>query len=300
MTRRILITGIGGFAGGYLSPEMAAHGYEVTGLVGTEGHASVPGMQAALVVDLRDAAAVEEVVAKVQPTHVAHLAAISFVGHGDTREIYETNIVGTRNLLSALAKLDKKPEAVLLTSSANVYGNSDKGFLTETDEIQPANDYAVSKIAMEYMSRQFANALNIVIARPFNYTGRGQSANFLVPKIVNHFRARESIIELGNTDVARDFSDVRMVTQAFRSLLENPAAIGQVYNICSGRPYSLQDILSMCEALSGHRLDVRINPAFVRENEIKMLAGNPEKLHRDIGRFDDYPLEATLKWMLEA
>lgn len=300
MSKRVLITGISGFAGGYMAPEMAANGYDVVGLVSGQDIPVISGMRDAFSVDLRDGDAVRVAIDAIAPTHVIHLAAISFVGHGNVSEIYETNVVGTRNLLSALSHLGQKPEAVLLTSSANVYGNSDKGFLTELDVVNPANDYAVSKIAMEYMSRQFADALNISIARPFNYTGPGQSANFLVPKIVNHFRDRAPVIELGNTYVARDFSDVRSVVQSLRALVETPAAVGQVYNICSGRPYSLEWIIATCEALTGHKIEVRVNPAFTRSNEIRSLAGNPEKLHQDIGRFDDYPLEATLKWMLDA
>jgi nucleoside-diphosphate-sugar epimerase len=299
LTRRVLITGIGGFAGGFLAAHLAGAGYEVTGLL-NKGGVSVPGMTKAFFTDLRDLNQVRETIALANPTHVVHLAAISFVGHGDAREIYETNVVGTRNLLVALAELKYKPEAVLLTSSANVYGNSDKGELTEADEIHPTNDYAVSKIAMEYMARQFFSRLNIIIARPFNYTGRGQSVNFLVPKIVNHFREGADVIELGNIDVARDFSDVRTVTQIFHALLETPVAIGEVYNICSGKPYSLSYIIETCARLTGHNLNIRVNPDFVRANEIKTLIGRPDKLNRDVGEFEACPFEETLKWMLGA
>lgn len=298
MQKRVLITGISGFAGHYLSPVMASAGYEVIGTGHGPEAASVEGCAAIHRVDLRDRAAVEAVVRAVAPTHVVHLAAISFVGHEDVGEIYDTNIVGSRNLLSALAGLAQKPQAVLLTSSANVYGNSTKGVLSETDVLNPANDYAVSKAAMEMMSRQFADDLNIVIARPFNYTGIGQAENFLIPKIVGHFRNRAGVIELGNTGVSRDFSDVRSVASYFRGLLESPAAVGKVYNICSGVPYSLQQIVAMCEAITGHKIEVRVNPAFVRPNEVKTLVGDPSRLHADIGSTGDIALDDTLRWML--
>ncbi|MDC7682880.1 GDP-mannose 4,6-dehydratase [Asticcacaulis sp. BYS171W] len=297
MSKRVLVTGIGGFAGSYVSADLAAHGYEIVGLTSSTP-IELAGVTKVFQINLLDADGLKRLTEQIRPTHVIHLAAISFVGHGNVGEIYDTNIMGTRNLLSALAALPDKPQSVLLTSSANIYGNSDMGFLSETDAVNPANDYAVSKVAMEYMARQFQDILNIVIARPFNYTGVGQSTRFLVPKIVEHFRARSSFIELGNTDVARDFSDVRMVTQALRALIETSAAAGQIYNICSGRPYSLEYIIDTCAQITGHRMEVKVNPAFVRQNEIKLLAGNPEKFRKEIGQFDDYPFERTLEWML--
>jgi nucleoside-diphosphate-sugar epimerase len=293
---RVLVTGMTGFAGRYLVANLTEAGHEVLGLTGHHPGAATPSEAPS--VDLRDLGAVQAAIRDLAPDRVVHLAAISFVGHNDVAEIYDTNIVGTRNLLTALAELPKRPEAVLLTSSANVYGNADVGVLDEDQPPAPVNDYAVSKIAMEYMARQFSEILPIVISRPFNYTGRGQAESFLVPKIVKHFKQRADHIELGNLDVSRDFSDVRTVVQYMRRLVETPAAASGVYNICSGRPYSLQYILDACARISGHQLEVRINPAFVRANEVKVLTGDPSRLHRAVGAQPDFRLEDTLAWML--
>lgn len=298
MDKRVLITGIRGFAGGYLSRHLTRQGYLVVGTSVHDGNA-VDGAVDILKADLRDMSQIKSVVDQVKPTHVVHLAAISNVTHEDVREIYETNIVGSRNLLRALEGLSVAPEAVLMTSSANVYGNSHREVLSETDELNPANDYGVSKVAMEYMARTFASRLNLIIARPFNYTGRGQSNLFLIPKIVNHFKARAEFIELGNTDVARDFSDVRSVVVYFQRLLETPAVIGGTYNICSGIPYSLKGILDMCAEISGHKLEVRIDKRLQRSQEVKILAGNPARLHGVVGIVHEFPLMDTLTWMLK-
>lgn len=300
MSKRALITGVEGFTGRYMAAELHRAGYEVVGLVHKSLTSSATNSMFSYICDLSDAAGLVKVMEEVQPDIVVHLAAIAFVAHGDVEAIYRTNLIGVRNLLEALARCSKSPQAVLLASSANVYGNSTDGELDEGTPPAPANDYAVSKLAMEYMARLYADRLPIIIARPFNYTGVGQSESFLLPKIVNHIKRRALLIELGNLGVARDFSDVRMVVQYYRRLLETPEAIGGTFNVCSGRAYTLQDVLEMVRTTSGHDFEVRVNPAFVRANEVKMLRGNRSKLEAVVGTLPDIPLQETLQWMLEA
>jgi nucleoside-diphosphate-sugar epimerase len=290
-----LITGLRGFTGHYLAAELEAAGYRVCGTVHHDGS----GAAGELVTDLCDREAVRGMVAEVRPDVVAHLAAISFVAHGDAEAIYRTNVVGTRNLLQALGECDKTPRAVLLASSANVYGNAPVDPITESTPADPANDYAVSKLAMEYMARLWMQKLPIVMVRPFNYTGVGQAPHFLLPKIVDHFRRGAQEIELGNLDVARDFSDVRTVVAAYRRLIELAPA-GETFNVCSGRAVSLQEVLERMAAIAGYRIRVTVNPAFVRENEVKRLRGSNAKLTGAVGALDPIPLEQTLRWMFEA
>lgn len=289
-----LITGIRGFTGKYLASALREWGYEVYGTVHEQGSAQ-DGEFAA---DLCDPEAVRKVVSQVQPDVVVHLAAISFVAHGDVEAVYRTNVVGTRNLLQALAECGKTPRAVLLASSANVYGNAPVDPITETTSPNPANDYAVSKLAMEYMASLWMEKLPIVTVRPFNYTGVGQASNFLLPKIVDHFRAGAEVIELGNLDVARDFSDVRTVVAAYHRLIELAPA-GETYNVCSGKAVSLEEVLSIMADIAGYVINVKINAAFVRENEVKCLRGSNAKLTETIGALDSIPLEQTLRWMFE-
>ncbi len=249
-------------------------------------------------VDLCDRAQLARVVADVQPDVVAHLAAIAFVAHGDADAIYRTNVVGTRNLLEALAGLKNRPKAVLLASSANIYGNAAVEIIDESVEPNPANDYAVSKLSMEYMARLWTDKLPIVVARPFNYTGVGQSPQFLLPKIVGHFQRGERVIELGNIDVERDFSDVRRVVDAYRRLLQLAPA-GGVFNVCSGRAVSLKAVIALMGQIAGYEIEVRVNPAFVRANEVRRLQGNAAQLESIVGPLDDIPLESTLRWMYD-
>lgn len=295
---RTLVTGAAGFTGRYLAHALAERGHEVHGLVHTH-EPDLADIVRAHEADLADLDALKKVVAEVRPDHVVHLAAIAFVAHGDIEQMYRTNVVGTRQLLEALAGSATTPSSVLIASSANIYGNAREGVLDETVPAAPANDYGVSKVATEYVAKLYASRLPITVLRPFNYTGRGQSIDFLLPKIVAHARAQAQVIELGNLDVARDFSDVRTVVTAYAKLLTEPAAVGETFNICSGHAVSLREVVEMVSELSGHPLDVRVNPAFVRANEVRTLCGSPDKLEKVIGPLDSIPLRQTLGWMLE-
>jgi nucleoside-diphosphate-sugar epimerase len=269
---------------------LRAAGHEVLGLSTQPADLAAPG------VDLLDRAAVRRAVEEARPDAVVHLAAIAFVAHGDAEEMYRTNVVGTRNLLEALAVQAQAPRAVLLASSANVYGNSDVELLDESVVASPANDYAVSKLAMEYMATLWMDRLPITLARPFNYTGVGQAENFLLPKIVSHFQRRADVIELGNIDVARDFQDVRFVADAYTRLLASDAA-GITANLCSGTSVSLMEVIGMMQDIAGYQIEVRVNPAFVRGNEVARLTGDNRRLRSLIGPLDIIPLRTTLEWM---
>jgi nucleoside-diphosphate-sugar epimerase len=276
---KVLITGIRGFTGQHLLKELLDAGHEVCGLAHT------PAPEASVrvhVCDLLDRTALTEVLAREQPEAVVHLAAIAFVAHGDARAIYETNVVGTRNLLDAIHTSGCRPKSVLLASSANIYGNADREVIDESTPAAPANDYAVSKLAMEYMARLWEDKLPITIVRPFNYTGVGQSPNFLLPKIVSHFRERKPVLELGNLHVVRDFSDVRSVVSAYGRLLDEQFA-GQTFNVCSGTGYALEDVLAMMCDLAGYQPEIKVNMAFVRANEVHTLIGSNAKLREAIG-----------------
>ncbi|RDL20294.1 GDP-D-mannose dehydratase [Pseudomonas sp. URMO17WK12:I10] len=291
-SKRALVTGINGFTGRYMAAELQAKGYEVIG-TGSQPSAAPDYHQ----VDLADGPGLRALLAELQPDVIVHLAAIAFVGHGAADAFYQVNLIGTRNLLEAIAACGKTPECVLIASSANVYGNVSEGMLDEHTPPAPANDYAVSKLAMEYMAKLWCDRLPIVITRPFNYTGVGQAENFLLPKIVSHFQRKAPAIELGNLDVWRDFSDVRAVVRAYRGLIE-ARAVSQTVNVSSGITHSLREVIAKCSAITGHTLDVQVNPAFVRANEVKTLCGDNARLRALVPGWETPALDETLGWML--
>lgn len=295
---RILITGANGFTGRHLLARLADDGHELHGLVHHESDAGNPLLEASHIADLRDLSALEAIIDKVRPEMVVHLAAIAFVAHGNAAELYSANILGTRNLLHALATGAEQPAKVLLASSANVYGNRRAGVIDESVTPEPANDYGITKLCCESLARLYGNRLPIITVRPFNYTGLGQSEQFIIPKIIAHAKAGADVIELGNIEVARDFSDVRTVVDSYARLLMTPEAVGGLFNVCSGKAHTLAEVIALTEKLTGHHMKVEVNPAFVRADEVKTLCGSRARLEGAIGPMAMPPLEETLAWML--
>ncbi|MDP2893391.1 MAG: GDP-mannose 4,6-dehydratase, partial [Sulfurimonas sp.] len=184
-------------------------------------------------------------------------------------------------------------------SSATVYGNQGVEVLDETLCPKPTNHYGASKYAMESLARNFFEKLNIIIARPFNYTGINQEDNFLIPKIIKHFKEMKQTIELGNIDVSREFNDVGYVCEIYKKLLESPIS-SEVVNLSANRGIKLLDVIDMMNEMAGYNIEVKINPDFVREGEIKTLTGSCEKLFGLIGEVKQKEFKGTLRDMLEA
>jgi nucleoside-diphosphate-sugar epimerase len=279
----MLVTGADGFTGVHFVKQAREEGYEVSEFKA----------------DLTNPVVVQNQVNEAKPDVVVHLAGISFVGHDKPSAFYDVNVIGTLNLLDALLKLPIPPKRILLASSANVYGNCEQSPISESQAPAPVNHYAMSKLAMEHLALTYADRLPLFIVRPFNYTGLGQVKSFVIPKIVAHFKDRATTVELGNLTVEREYNDVRMVTDAYLKLLDK-AVVGDTYNICSGQTYTLHQVIDTLGKLTGHRINVAVNPVFVRANELHRLCGDVSKLKTTIGTQDAIALKDTLRWMLES
>lgn len=296
-----LVTGAAGFTGTWMIKTLRRHGHRVVAAV----HSPTPTQaDETLSADFTKPDEVKALVEQAKPDYVIHLAALAFVGHSDPAAFYRVNVLGTENLLNALAALPTPPTRVLIASSANVYGDTDQSCLDERQPPAPVNHYACSKLAMEHIARTFRHRLALIIARPFNYTGPGQDTRFLIPKIVDHFARGCREIELGNTHVSRDFSDVRDVVNAYLGLLEapwQPEHSGETVNVCSGIATPLNDIIGHMNRLAGYSINVQVNPAFVRANEINSLRGSDARLIQRLGHSRTLvPLADTLNDMFNA
>jgi nucleoside-diphosphate-sugar epimerase len=275
---RVLVTGLRSFTGPYLARALVQAGHQVLGADEATGF------------DLRQPATLAAALAEARPDYVVHLAALSSVTHENAAELYAVNTVGTANLLEAIAEGAPGVRKVLLASSANVYGNSDADPIDEKVPPAPVNHYACSKLAMEFIARTWFERLPILVVRPFNYTGPGQSENFLIPKLVAHYAQRWPLLELGNIAVERDFSDVRMVADVYARLLAADSA-GMVVNVCSGVGRSLRSVLDELQRITGHAPELRVAEHLVRRAEVHRLVGSNRRLRELIGelRYLDFP-----------
>ncbi len=294
--KTILLTGASGFTGLHFIKLAMELGYKIVAL--SHSQLKIDGVES-IQCDLRNRAELITIIDQIKFDYVVHLAAISFVAHEDVSEIYAANVLGTINLMDAIEHSPNCVEKILVASSGNIYGNAQSLPIEELHQYSPENDYAASKCAMELALQHRKNRLPIVIVRPFNYTGAGQAAHFLVPKLVNAFKKRQEVIELGNLDVARDFSDVRDLVSVYLRLLDAPNASG-VYNFCRGESVSLNQIIENLTTKTNHKPKVIVNPRFVRENEVKELFGCPDKLLAEIGEFRNFSFSDTLDWMLQS
>jgi nucleoside-diphosphate-sugar epimerase len=278
---RIALTGADGFTGRHFIEAARRAGHETV----------------AIRADLTDGVALAAETRALQADAVMHMAAISFVGHQNDRAFYDVNLFGTLNLLDALSASRRPLTRILLASSANVYGNAEQSPIAESQPPAPVNHYAMSKLAMELMVRARFAQLPLVVVRPFNYTGPGQDRQFVIPKLVDHFRRRAPRVTMGNLHVQREYNDVRFVCDAYLRLIEAPSP-EPVYNVCTGVTYDFNTVIGTLQDLTGHRIEVEVDPALVRPNEVHRLCGDPSRLNHTIGALPQWRLEETLRWML--
>ena len=277
---KVLITGIHGFTGVHLATELRGAGYQVVGL--SSDILNVP--------DLRSE------IENVAPDYVVHLAAISDTVHSQVEQIYQTNIVGTLNLLDVLKASSSLVKRVIVASSASVYGNVYAEPVSEQLCPRPVSHYGCSKLSMEHLIESYRRSLDIVVVRPFNYTGVGHDCRFLIPKIVSAYVDKQPVLELGNVNVAREFNDVRDVCRVYRNILER-ANCPSILNICSGRAIYIAELIDLMDELAGSKMEVHTDSSLVRSNEIDVLCGDPQLLQSTVGVRWNYTIRDTLDWM---
>ena len=269
---KVVLTGIGGFTGKYLSEYLTQKGYDVFGISNIEDKNNKTYK-----CDITNKFEVEKVLKEIKPNFIVHLAAISFVQHEDIQEIYRVNVIGTQNILDASLTIKENLKKIILASSATVYGNNSNEILSEDMCPNPINHYGISKLAMEQVAKTYFTNLPILITRPFNYTAPGHGEQFVIPKIAKAFVNKDKEIELGNLDVYREYNSIEFVCDVYFKLLETEIS-SAIVNIASGNVYSLNDIINKFQEKSGHKIEVKVNPNFVRKDEIKTLKGDVSKL----------------------
>ena len=205
--------------------------------------------------------------------------------------------------LRALTAAKIEPRIVVVASSAQVYDFPNTvAQITEDCPLAPKTHYAVSKRATEEIAAIYSRQFPIIVTRPFNYTGPGQTTSFIVPKIVQHYVERRSEIRLGNLDLFRDFSDISRVVEVYSRLLSGSIEPTTV-NICSGRAVYLADILKIMDEISGHPIRAVTESLFVRGDEPRYIVGSPLRLEGLVGPLPNPEFRETLariyNWFLQ-
>lgn len=309
---RLLITGITGFVGSHMAEYALAHGAEVFGSSRwrsrTENIEHLRSQIKLIECDLRDLASVRGLLEATEPTHVVHLAAQSFVGASwqTPAETLSTNIISQVNLLEGIRRFTIAPR-VLVVGSSEEYGFvcPDELPIRETNPLRPLSPYAVSKVAQDMMGYQYfmSYGLPIIRTRAFNHEGprRGEvfvTSNFAKQVAEIEAGMREPMMSVGDLTPRRDFSDVRDVVRGYWLLLERGEP-GEVYNLCSGRSWAIQQVLEfLLEQSRVKRIAVETDPARLRPSDVMILEGDSSKIRKATGWEVEIPFERTLKDLL--
>jgi GDP-4-dehydro-6-deoxy-D-mannose reductase len=285
---RALITGGKGFVGQWLAAHLKHCDDEVT-VIDVE-------------TDVADGAALRRVMTEVAPDAVYHLAAMTHVGESweNPSQVLRVNVLGTAEILAAARSLPSSVR-VLVVSSAEVYGvvTPEQLPLREDTPTKPASPYAASKLAAEAVALQAWRGFGqpVVVVRPFNHIGPGQSPNFFVPalakRIVEARRSGARSLPVGNLTTRRDFTDVRDVVVAYRLLIERGDS-GTVYNVCSGRDVAMSEVAQDLLELSGAELTLETDPSLLRPVDVPVLRGSAALLTAATGWEPRIPLATTL------
>jgi GDP-4-dehydro-6-deoxy-D-mannose reductase len=309
--KRILVTGALGFVGDHLCRELLRSGHEVFGcdiecVTAGAGAAGTPF--AARTCDVSNADEVAALVSELKPSAVLHLAAQSSASRAfvQPRETFLVNALGTQNLFEAITH--HSPESyVVVVSSGEIYGPQEANGKPATEEtpVVPVSPYALTKAVQDLLGLQYwkSHGIKSVRARPFNHTGPGQTTTFALPNFARQIALAEAglcepVIEVGNLAAVRDFLDVRDVVRAYLLLLEHGTP-GEAYNICSGKPRSIQSLLDALLSLSNTKVALRQVDSRIRPSDISHLVGDNSKLRECTGWEPAYRIEDTLLELLE-
>lgn len=306
---RILVTGAGGFVGSVLLKRLAAR-LPAQACIYAAGHVGDGARICPMDLDVTDCDAVERAVLAAQPDAVMHLAAVSAfqTAKNDPLKAWQVNLMGALNLATAIMT-HARDALLVFASTSEAYGDAFNRSAQPVDEsanLLPRSLYAATKAAADLALGQMAHdGLNVVRFRPFNHTGPGQIEDFVVPAFAAQIARIEAglaapIIEVGNLDAQRDFLDVRDVVAAYETvLLDKEVPTGSVFNLSSGRPRRIGDILNQLLAMSTVPIEVRIDPARVRPNEVPVVAGDSSLARAVLGWKPNIAWETTLESVLE-
>lgn len=307
--KKVLITGSTGFVGTHLTEYLAErHEFELFGTSLTAQDSTENKIQIEKI-DLKNASDVADLVNKIKPDQIYHLAA--FTSPGDSFDnptpVVLGNIEIQMNLLNAVKSAGLINSRVLVVTSGEVYGLVSAGDLPLVEEspLRPVNPYAVSKVAQDFLGLQYALSykMDIVRVRPFNHTGPAQSPSFVVPSFAKRIAEIEKgqcepTLSVGNLAAKRDFTDVRDIIKGYALLMEKGIS-GEVYNIGSGMSYAISDLLKRLLALSKKEIIIVEEESKMRPIDVADVYCDFTKLNSLTGWKPEIGIDKTLQDTLD-
>jgi GDP-4-dehydro-6-deoxy-D-mannose reductase len=309
---KVLITGITGFAGSHLADYILQRGdAEVIGILRwrsrTENIEHFRDKVRLVECDLRDASSVRDVLEETRPDWIFHLAAQSFVPTSWTAptESLVTNILGQLNIFEAVKKLHLMPR-IQLACSSEEYGlvHEDELPIKETNPLRPLSPYAVSKVGQDMLGYQYwmSFKLPVIRTRGFNHEGPRRGPVFVCSDFAKQIAdiekgRRPPVVRVGNLDARRDFTDVRDIVRAYWLALEKGEP-GEVYNLCSGRAWTIREMLDMLLAMSKTKIKVEQDEARMRPSDVPVLLGDATRFRNRTGWEPSIPFEQTMRDLL--
>jgi GDP-4-dehydro-6-deoxy-D-mannose reductase len=310
---RVLITGITGFAGSHLADYILENqpGVEIYGIVRwrsrMENIVHIQDKIRLFQADLKDIVSLKKGLEEIKPDRIFHLAAQSFVPTSwlCPAETFAINAIGQINLFEAVLDLKLTPK-IHVAGSSEEYGlvNSDEIPMKETNPLRPLSPYAVSKVAQDFLAFQYFKSygLRTVRTRGFNHTGprRGEvfvSSNFAKQIAEIEKKKKEPVIYVGNLEARRDFTDVRDIVRGYWMCLDKGEE-GEVYNIGTGKTYSMREILDMLLSLSKIKVKVEVDPQRLRPSDVPVLLSDCTKFRALTGWQPKIPIRKTLEDLL--
>lgn len=310
---KVLITGITGFAGSHLAEYCLSRGdAEVFGTIRwrsrTENIEHIKDEINLVECDLKDATSVKRALQKIKPDYIFHLAAQSFVPtswHAPA-ETLVINIIGQVNIFEAVRELGIEPRIQLACSSEEYGMVYEKEVpITEDNPLRPLSPYAVSKVTQDLLGYQYNQSYGMFIVRTrgFNHTGPRRGHVFVTSNFAKQIAEieagkKEPVIEVGNLEARRDFSDVRDVVKAYWLALEKGIA-GEAYNVATGKAYKISEMLDILLSFSSAKVEIRQDPLRMRPSDVELLLGDASKLRIQTGWEPEIPFEKTLADLLE-
>ncbi len=311
--RRILVTGVTGFAGSHLVDYMLERGdCEIYGIQRwrsrTENIEHFTDKITLLECDLRDATSTMDTLAKIKPDWIFHLAAQSFVptSWSAPTESLTTNVLAQVNIFEAVRHLGLKTR-IQLACSSEEYGMvyPDEVPIKETNPLRPLSPYAVSKVAQDMLGYQYWMSWKVdsVRTRGFNHEGPRRGPVFVASDFAKQIAdiekgRRKPVLNVGNLDAIRDFTDVRDMVRAYWLALEK-CEPGEVYNIATGKGWKIKDMLDRLLGMTKVKIEVKEDPARLRPSDVPILIGDASKFVKVTGWEPKIPFEQTLVDMLE-